>query len=846
MSSSRPLGQWLSTALLAVALGFPAQRLAASSALVVHNAVRQQVTMADAGRNLMLRLNYGGKCILDQVRVRGRDVVADATGVSSGIQVGGRWFTTRADIPVPQVVVSSNRVVVSGIRFGGGGIDVEETWKFTVMDASITWQIDRRYRQGGTLDDTAFPGWDFKDMATWTGALLGHGGVAWPKLFDAPNATYGVHNGKAAFWNKAHSDCLQIVPASPEGKMALRFSRQTNGNFTVNHLVSDRELITKHGQARFLRDREDVWQPFTVAAGPVTVRYVLSAGDYDKYYDRGRFVGLDGRAVREICHTIARIGAIDELIDGSNGYYSGYAVLHEQWIAQLGLAIDDPDYFRAYADTLDYQRDYAIGPDGRVKSRWAYGPGDAMPNTYDTRGFYECQWGWLMDTQPNWVINVAEEFDFSGDVAWVRKHQKTCERGLDYLLKRDSNHNGLVEMMTDSQSQGRSSDWIDVVKASFENALVNAELFQALTLWSDVETILGSRDQAARYAQCARQLKESFNRSIHDGGFWDPARQWYVYWREKDGSIHGNCLVTPVNFMAVAYGLCDDPQRGAAILRQIEDQMHKEQLFIWPLNIFPYAAADASGMTYPTYENGDIFLGWAELGIRAYARYDPAIALRCVKNVLRKYDEDGLAFQRYLRASQKGAGDDILANNCSPVVGLYRNLYGLQPKYNRFYLEPHLLAELNGTQLRYGLRGRTYVIDLSTTNCGISVAGFSVRDTRPFAVNVTTNGDFEYFSGGRQQPSLTLVSPGHPLELRIDSWPASQIGRRQWTVTPAEPTTPLRQRFRDLSPGAEYRLVSNGFSVGTFASDGDGKLAVDLPGPYDRPQHFELLSNTSR
>ncbi len=117
---------------------------------------------------------------------------------------------------------------------------------------------------------------------------------------------------------------------------------------------------------------------------------------------------------------------------------------------------------------------------------------------------------------------------------------------------------------------------------------------------------------------------------------------------------------------------------------------------------------------YPKYENGDIFLSWGELAVRAYAKSNPAIAVKYIRNVLDKYDEDGLSFQRYERKSQRGAGEDILAGNCMPVVGLYRDIYGIQPKHNRLYLEPHLTPELNGTQLRYHLRGQSYLIDLDT------------------------------------------------------------------------------------------------------------------------------------
>src|SRR5262249_35245051 len=140
--------------------------------------------LADAEQNLVLRLNYDGKCILDQVNVRGREVLSENAGVCSGIQVNGQWHTTRSGISTPQVEVSEGIVVVREIRFGGGGLNVSETWRFTVGVEQIRWRIERTYLSSRTLDDTCFPGWDFKDMSTWTGALLGTGGVAWGKFLD--------------------------------------------------------------------------------------------------------------------------------------------------------------------------------------------------------------------------------------------------------------------------------------------------------------------------------------------------------------------------------------------------------------------------------------------------------------------------------------------------------------------------------------------------------------------------------------------------------------------------------------------------------------------------------------
>ena len=142
--------------------------------------------------------------------------------------------------------------------------------------------------------------------------------------------------------------------------------------------------------------------------------------------------------------------------------------------------------------------------------------------------------------------------------------------------------------MTNSHKQQRGGDWLDVIWVSFEAASINAQMYYAMALWADCEELLGDREHAAGYRAAAARLKTSFNKTTAEGGFWNPDRKWYVHWRDKDGSVHGDNLVLPVNFMAIAYGLCDDHQRRDAILAQIEAAMQKERLFFWPACIYPY------------------------------------------------------------------------------------------------------------------------------------------------------------------------------------------------------------------------------------------------------------------
>ena len=371
----------------------------------------------------------------------------------------------------------------------------------------------------------------------------------------------------------------------------------------------------KHSLIRFLKNRQDVWVPFRVKRSQVSAQFTLKTLDYGASYNRGRLSGLDGARVGELLNTVARYGVIDRRLTGGNGWRSGYICLHEPFFAEMGLALDENDYISNFSECLDYERDQAITPDGRVKSRWCHNSGDAMHSTYDdSTGFYEARWGFLLDSQPDYVINVAEQFNLTGNQKWLKGQKTACENALNFLMRREVGHTGLVAMMNDSLKQKKSSDWIDVVWASYENAFVNAALYEALGLWADDEAALGDPGHAATYRDFARRLKTTFNQPIADGGFWDPTNQWYIYWRDKDGSIHGNNLVTPVNFAAIAYGICDDPARQAAILGRMEREMKNEGLFSWPLCFFPFQPDEGGGNPFPSYENGDIFLSWNELG----------------------------------------------------------------------------------------------------------------------------------------------------------------------------------------------------------------------------------------
>jgi hypothetical protein len=734
------------------------------------DAVNKKVSFGNAKMRLVL--DYDGRANIAVMTINGQNVIDGDQGVYSALRAraatmagaSGTQVATYSSLHLlakPVLTVTANAVLLTGIVYGDKGCRITEGWKFVLTDKNIRFELDRTLSRALVADEAASPVFLFKSIDTWEGAYQGYGGLAWFYLFNKKLDTYGVHSNSSQFWNSKTGIGLEVVVAAPGAEVAMDYSRTADDRLAYGISVTPRERAFRYDSGthrrRYVQDSTNVWAPFTASAGTTHQTITLSCFDFNERYGRGKLNGVNGDEVSAVLNTIARIGVIDKQHFGGNSWHTPYGpiCLHEQYIAQMGLAINDPQYLKGYQDCLDYYRDNAIKADGRVWPRWAYTNEDMMPGEVTDKGFYEARWGYLLDANPDLVTNVAELYDQTGDKSWVKTHQASCEKALDWIMARDANHNGLVEMVTDSHTQRKGSDWIDIIWASYENAFVNAKLYHALVAWVAVETQLGNTPGAARYAQFAAKLKNSFNKPVSQGGFWDAEKGCYIHWREKDGSVHGDNMVTPVNFMAIGYGICEDAGRQKIILDAIEAQMQKEQLFFWPICLSSYQAGDGNDwqFPFPKYENGDIFLSWGAMGVKAYASYKPELALKYVKNVLQQYAKDGLAFQRYGRDKQDGLGDDILSGNSLSVVGLYQAIYGINPKYNRMYLDPHITAALAGTSVNYRFRGQRLAIGLSENDYSVSDGRFTVTCGRDFGYMVAAGG-VSYFNGAADKACL--------------------------------------------------------------------------------------------
>jgi hypothetical protein len=794
----------------------------------IMNNVRDKVVIFGNGK-IMITLDYNEKCNISDLKVNGQSVISGSTGIFSEIRTLKKTYSTLKLISTPSIQVNGNSVTLNNIKYGDTEEIVEERWNFIITKNDIKFNIGRNFPESLNIEEVAFPSFNFNSINTWTGAFLGYGGLAWFYLFNEKLCTYGVHSDHSVFWNSTTGDGLAVAVSAQGKQIAMKYSRSNSDHLVYNISVSDSELTPRYEaekRSRFIRGKTDVWDSFSTSAGKYNQTITLSYLNYNESYNRGNLVGINGKEVTSLLNTIARIGVIDEKHFGGNSWHTPYGpiCLHEQYIAQFAIGINDESYEQGYKRCLDFYRDNAIQPDGRVISRWAYLNSDAMPGTVTKSGFYEAQWGYLMDSNPDFVANVSQLYNISGDLDWVSTHKFACEKALDYMLKRDSNGNHLVEMMTSSQTEKKGSDWIDIIWASYENAFVNAKLYYALILWSDVEKQLADQKKSDYYSNYAAELKKSFNKPIEQGGFWNSQNKWYVHWLDKDKSAHGDNLVVPVNLMAIVYGICEDTINRNAILNKIEEQTHKENLFFWPICLYPYSVGEGNDwqFPFPNYENGDIFLSWGSVGVEAYANYKPEIALKYVENVLNRYEKDGLAFQRYGRVNQDGLGDDILSGNSLAIVGLYKAIYGVNPLYNRLYLNPHLPGKLSGTELIYNFRHDKLKIGLNSNNYSISNNQFKVTSKTDFGF-YSQKDEVLYFKSNVDSYSLKVQSADN-VSIEIIKWEPEEYTWIQSSKNEQGKVT----YFINLSGANSFYTFYDGNRSMTGRSDNNGVLKLEV------------------
>ena len=381
-----------------------------------------------------LTLDYNKKANVSLVTINGQPVISGHAGIFSTIRTKETTYSTLHLLSDPVIKISNNSVRISNLLYGDKNLTINETWTFTINESTINLDMDRSLSKEIIAERVGLPVFVFNRMDTWEGAYQDYGGLAWFYLFNKKLDTYGVHSSSSRFWNSKTGNGLMIEVNAPGNQVAIDYSRTKADQMACSIAASPTGMQFRFDsdtkRRRYVRDTTEVWASFAMNEGKSHQRIALSYFDFKEKFSRGKLIGVNQEQVSAVSNTIARIGVIDKNHFGGNSWHTPYGpiCLHEQYIAQMGLAINDNTYLKGYQQCLDFYRDNAIKEDGRVWPRWAYSNEDAMPQGFTEKGFYEAQWGYLLDSNPDFVTNVAELYDQSGDIKWVKTHQRSCEK----------------------------------------------------------------------------------------------------------------------------------------------------------------------------------------------------------------------------------------------------------------------------------------------------------------------------------------------------------------------------------------------------------------------------------
>ncbi|MEL7586401.1 MAG: hypothetical protein AAGU19_06765, partial [Prolixibacteraceae bacterium] len=284
---------------------------------------------------VQMTLDYNKKCVVTDLLVNQEPVLQAESGIFSEVRTSDATFSTRQLNASPEIKTTKTTVVLSNIAYGEGKAPVRERWTFSIDEADIRLNIERTVSENFVADEVAFPSVNFKSISTWDGAFLGYGGLAWFYLFNEKLCTYGVHTGSSVFWNSSTGNGLSVSAGAAGKQVASKFTRSADDHLAYAVSVSDSELKYRYDadtkRRRFIREKTDVWEPFSLKAGKYTQSVTFSRVDCNREYGRGHLAGINGGQVTSLLNTIARIGVIDARLFGGNSWHTPYGpiCLHE-------------------------------------------------------------------------------------------------------------------------------------------------------------------------------------------------------------------------------------------------------------------------------------------------------------------------------------------------------------------------------------------------------------------------------------------------------------------------------------------------------------------------------------
>ena len=241
-----------------------------------------------------------------------------------------------------------------------------------------------------------------------------------------------------------------------------------------------------------------------------------------------------------------------------------------------------------------------------------------------------------LDSYPSLVIAACNYIKGSNDKQWALMYYPRIKEWMDAQMRRDCDHNGLVEYELSGNSGSwdgyiRPANWWDTIGFGYEDAFSNAITFDALNLMVLVAEMIGNKDDAELYRHLADKMKEKYFQT-----FYNPVTGVLAGWKSKDGKLHDYYFLM-VNSMAVYYDLV--PANKAkdvmmALWTKMQEVGYTDFTLGVPGNLISVRKEDYShpdprwgggkledgSDAFQRYENGGASINWSYFTLKAFQK----------------------------------------------------------------------------------------------------------------------------------------------------------------------------------------------------------------------------------
>ena len=253
-----------------------------------------------------------------------------------------------------------------------------------------------------------------------------------------------------------------------------------------------------------------------------------------------------------------------------------------------------------------------------------------------------------LDTYPSLVISACNYIKGTHDIKWAEKYYDSIKRWMDTQMKRDYNHNGLVEYELSGNSGSwngivRPANWWDTIGFGFEDAFSNAITYNALNLFTEVAEMTGNKEDAERYRRLAEKMKSAYFKT-----FYNPATGVLAGWKSRDGKLHDYYFLM-VNSMAVYYDLVPADRMQPIMLtlwKKMQETGFTNFTLGLPGNLVSVRHEDythhdprwGGGVkedgsdAFQRYENGGASLNWSYFTLKAFKKAGLEDQLNIISN----------------------------------------------------------------------------------------------------------------------------------------------------------------------------------------------------------------------